>query len=1219
MRKAREQEPSDLDRRIGQDGYVSQSKRTLWGSCRGPSHSDQMSGSPGELLKRFQYLDLDLLNVGSRDRERAVRWCREVLLSPSQGENLLDSLLAEVQRVRTAGGYIDRDRLIRRLSGRYLLQGDQQPDTDPDAQPPQEAIALMGARHVAAVAGQAQDGKVSRERLAGLPPDCRERIKALERHSLRPAYHLTMLLSQSSSRAKGVLSRFATDPPGWLAEAPAVAWEALGEFMAAHDIAGHGLMWERAVRAGSVRSSLYVTRLAIEATLAGDSEEGEGWLSQVPDEYPPLPAGRAFVAGDPDAVVEEVMKTPGQDSEDADLARLFVVMLSWAYWELSQFNALRDMLRSANRRFPGRAYLLAREANSVLGMADQAGLDTPGGRELLREAAELATSSRDCFRLWNGPAHLAVSLAMRALSALGDAERIVELASVGPEGQATASEANDPNIKRQLVLAYWGLGRHDDVRTFSFEGLDPFDRAFMSGMMSATEGNDMAASRMRRLLALADDEQSHRRALMGLAMVGEVDEDAMAEVSEADAAFFRGFAALNRNESPQAIRYLRPFSLETPLHAHNLAFAYDQAGKPGEAVDVLLDAAGRFQVVSLYSHAVDVLMEQGNLPRARLLVTEALARDPSKIERQQMMMRLVGIAHGLEDWPSMESYARSAASEFPQNERAAWMVVYTLYRQGRNQDAWDYFLNKDLHPFSQEMAQLATAVSQAAETPRRAAEILLRIASTYSDSEEVVGHVLAVLMTGSDRIRLTDEQRMVLNEVKTGFVSRFPQSDRFREFSTESPEEVIAMLTEPLRASAHDRHGVIVKVRYGRMPYGALRLLRSSVPYATLLTNLTAGWLTAVPTDENRRERERQAAEQALGGKVAADTSVATLTLKSGLDVGGLGQSFKTVLVADELVIDAREAVTFARQLGTATVGYDAVLNRTTYAEIEEGQRQAMAAEAESVLETLGNWRSISSGTLPSPFPPGKNERHLRPWDASIRIAASEGCALWCDDVALRSLADEAGVLSFGTWALYEVLSSTAEGAWLPPSTEVKMALLRGHIADIPITLGGLAQNMDDSNDMDTAAELFLFRPRAWRENPAVTFDWYLNRVRTLKRGASSQRVAQLLHAACCGWGVAVPDWFKTTAIGGALGATIHTVSEPEMTPVLLEASRQASREIDPRDERDPLPEAIKASLETFSNLSIREETAARTLMTLFSQVDTADLRIVTSILIGDR
>ena len=136
--------------------------------------------------------------------------------------------------------------------------------------------------------------------------------------------------------------------------------------------------------------------------------------------------------------------------------------------------------------------------------------------------------------------------------------------------------------------------------------------------------------------------------------------------------------------------------------------------------------------------------------------------------------------------------------------------------------------------------------------------------------------------------------------------------------------------------------------------------------------------------------------------------------------------------------------------------------------------------------------------------------------------ASEEGSALWCDDVALRVLAEADAIPTFGTRALYEALSTTPEGERLPTAHELKMRLLRAQIAGILISLPEPADETGESEGHDIAVGLFLARPHVRRKNPAQPFHWCLQRLRTLMHGPDRQTVLGLRHAACHGLGAAV-------------------------------------------------------------------------------------------------
>ena len=348
-----------------------------------------------------------------------------------------------------------------------------------------------------------------------------------------------------------------------------------------------------------------------------------------------------------------------------------------------------------------------------------------------------------------------------------------------------------------------------------------------------------------------------------------------------------------------------------------------------------------------------MLFEQGHFNDAREMATQVLTLGPSRALQKRMKILLVEIAQQLQDWRTMESYAQSLVGEFPDDDRSPWMVVYALHRQGKNRHAWGYLAGRDLTPFSEESAQLAVAVCGAVDAPEQSTGHLLEIADMYPESEKVVGSAIVTLLARGDRRDLSNEQLSRLHELTEDFIARYPQSEVFRAYSAERPEELLEMMVASQRSRPDKHYELINQVRYGHLPYGTLLFLSPDLPYTDLLLSAAADWLTAIPADAELRARERNTAKRALSGEVAVDTSVVALGIRSGIDVSQLGTVFKTVRVADELLIDARWAVSVAHAPVSAILGYDPVSDRPIITEIDEAQRSARLQKAESALETL--------------------------------------------------------------------------------------------------------------------------------------------------------------------------------------------------------------------------------------------------------------------------
>ena len=55
------------------------------------------------------------------DKDKAIEWCGNALVESDDGRKLWDSLLAEVQTIRTTGGYIDQAQVGQTLRYRIML------------------------------------------------------------------------------------------------------------------------------------------------------------------------------------------------------------------------------------------------------------------------------------------------------------------------------------------------------------------------------------------------------------------------------------------------------------------------------------------------------------------------------------------------------------------------------------------------------------------------------------------------------------------------------------------------------------------------------------------------------------------------------------------------------------------------------------------------------------------------------------------------------------------------------------------------------------------------------------------------------------------------------------------------------------------------------------------------------------------------------------------
>lgn len=298
-----------------------------------------------------------------------------------------------------------------------------------------------------------------------------------------------------------------------------------------------------------------------------------------------------------------------------------------------------------------------------------------------------------------------------------------------------------------------------------------------------------------------------------------------------------------------------------------------------------------------------------------------------------------------------------------------------------------------------------------------------------------------------------------------------------------------------------------------------------------------------------------------------------------------------------------------------AYVGYEPAIDDVVASRVEPEEREQAVEAARRVAATLVRWQRVPSVRLQ--FAGRPHRRSLRPWDSSLRVASSRDCALWCDDVALRNLAESEGIVVFGTYALYEVLALEQGNDWLPSPTDMKMRLLRARIADVPISLPVLQEAADDRDGADSAVSLFLGRPISWGDLLA-TRAWYLNRVSALTAASLGREIPDLLFIASCGLGSAVLADQRQAALGDILAATLWAVWDTTKSPMLLTCSRLAARQVDPSANVDPLHDAVRHMLDLLEN-RLEADIAAQIVMSIFSQVEPSDELVVAALVLGDR
>ncbi len=895
-------------------------------------------------------------------------------------------------------------------------------------------------------------------------------------------------------------------------------------------------------------------------------------------------------------------------------------MLAIGHVRLDEASRALAVLREASFRYPEWESFRLYRARIALSEATSRRDKGIEHATLLRSAVEDALEARDRIRQWDGPSGQAVAIAAEALSLLNEFIDVCRVAGSSPYGEATREEARHPQVVKFLADALLLLNHPDRLDELDVDLLDSRERAHFVAQRAYRRGDPNAKTLMERALEEATDDGMRLKAHAALALFGELDEAALDGISAAgkdQKDLIRASSHYNRKEYETAASFLAPYYQKSSIHAEALAWVQFDDGATDEAVETLTTAAENLGATYLYALAVEFRRRQEAFGKAETLAQSALAYDLPTITEREIRFVLVDIANRTDNYQVMESRARALFERFPSAPLAPWAVIQALVCQVRLDDAWDFLIENDISPIDEQTALVAIRVYSAVSSSDVVAQRLLDTASEFAESEEVAGAALMVLLTIGDEVLLTDTQLSRFRSLLDNYVERFPESETIRAFKSDALEELIRNTESVEIAQVVMVTEAVNRARNGQIPYGLLTAIHPR-PYAELLLSLVAGFLTAVSTDDSQREAERIAARNAMNCDVSVDTSVAVLGIRSGLEMHGLTSFFARTLVANELVYDARAAEFCASLPVSGYLSHSSAPGGARFIEVTDEQREQMRDEAGRLVKILQGWHNVPTSRLTSPL--DIDDERSRPWDAPLRIAADRQCALWCDDLALRVLAESIGIPAFGTFALWEVLAGEGKAADWPKGIELKARLLRAGIADLPLTWDELAAIVEADDGSDLAAIRFLDRPLSWG-NPQKSLEWYEHRIARLASNPDHDRLLQVVRAGCCGRGMASISAERQEAVGEVLAATLsrvrlHAPDEVERTPGILEACRYACRQVDPSGDLDALHDAA-SRLHRQLVSGFGPVQASAILRRLFSEADQTDRNIVIDVILG--
>ena len=794
----------------------------------------------------------------------------------------------------------------------------------------------------------------------------------------------------------------------------------------------------------------------------------------------------------------------------------------------------------------------------------------------LARAIDLALTARDRRIDWNGPTGEPLAIAAQAIARAGDPSRGLRLLLPPPRGSARPGEATSPVVIASAAELAFMTGDADLALELAPKVQDPVERRLIEAfaLIIREETRLQAVTAFRSLLSdLASDLDTGQkiRALLGLAMVSELDEHELAFLTELDPSvqdLIRAQSLMSAGRVSEAQILVRPYRGSGAATQIRVQVLLAQ-GRVGDAIAALEAYGAEHGEERLFLQAAGLALSAGLLGEVERLASR-VAGSTDASRRQASAELLLTVAQQRADWQRVlaEADRLLANEDGPANDpdwdqRAAryrWARVNAYYQQRDAVKAYGAIEEEaPLEATNPDEARLLVAVLRAVAplvvsgpgAPRVSGreltqgEVLRRasaVAQQFPDEEEVVAAALAATLSLPVEDPVDPSELIEAQRLQRQFLERFPESQIIRAMPVpDSAEGMASMLKDQLAPSAGLLHEMRRRVYVGQVPLStyAAAAQRS---YAQGLAQNAAGCYVIQSVDAEINTREIAAAIAALDETVVIDTSSLFFSELVFGDRSALRRRFDRLVLPAPLrddILAARASLTLH---SSGSFGWDPVTNKPVFSLHDEDLTGQWAAEAGRLAETLEFCDVL-------PDAPFDGDPRNRVWSSSIRLAKQLCTALVADDVALRNVARAEGVEAFGSLQLLAALIS--DGTVAAGVLEAVYQRLRTvRAADLPLLDRLVAIAEEEDWKPNGYAAFLLTRPITWLP-PTKGTAAYMSLLRA-EPERNVERVAGWYVAAAYGLALVTPPQLVPLAISSLIAATTIEWRGPEALPALL-------------------------------------------------------------------
>jgi hypothetical protein len=572
---------------------------------------------------------------------------------------------------------------------------------------------------------------------------------------------------------------------------------------------------------------------------------------------------------------------------------------------------------------------------------------------------------------------------------------------------------------------------------------------------SDDDGRNAALDTFAELLSCGDDEVQVGAAF---ALLIEATEDQGVEWSEAAATVARG-----RNAAGVAIlraEHLRLHGELEEAESELLPHVSDRS-----VLRVLRDVAAERSDWKKARDRSRAIIRDGPTARDRYVDAEILLRGGDSTSAKEEFLRLARdslLPDDLRDSAYGEvaaivgehrNYAavRELADEWhvalPTSANATWNYAFALARLSEHRKAYELLTESGLEPATTQQAQLAAEILNREAPKDQVVREIEALSTRFGQPEPLEAILLATALEVEQAgVQVSDELATELAHRLNSFPDRFPNS-RFmwRVDAPKTAEEFDALMRATHGESAAAQNRALQGITDAVMPVNALAAV-SPGGYVgrswSRLWSLPLGLALSALDDH-----ERTAASEALGGAAVWDpSSIYVAGLLGDAMEHRVREALPGSLIANQTLEDADAAASGLGPSGSE-IGYDPDAGQAFRKEISSEEVQAERAAVERSLAL-----AKSLDVQPPLGPDTENE--------FVDLMADDGVAdawkvlvgtfllarrtkqpIFSDDRAVRQLARDQGIATFGTLSLLDAL---ADRGLLSPEDR---AAARAHLA----------------------------------------------------------------------------------------------------------------------------------------------------------------------------